>query len=335
MNRVVVTGVGLQTVLGGSPTELLAWQQGRELRDEGSWDDTLHRSARHDRRALRNHPDGTGHDRYTQLDSMSQLGWLAASRALVEGGLGDPEVSDAGVIVGTAMGCQWANLRYDQFSLDTGILRGASPGRFKDTLHNACAGWLAVLYGMHGPNMTLVNGPAAGSAALELGLRTIRLGRADSLLVGGVERLEAMHVAMAGPERVVGDGAAFLLLEDKATAEKRGANVLAEFLAVRSCPLGNELGTARKLLADFGVALGQETLLSCRGAEGLQRAARNEGAVQTQDGTRLPDLQAVWGVLAPAVNLHRASTGQTRIILVQDEDRTLRRSWLSLLQVSA
>ncbi len=88
-----------------------------------------------------------------------------------------------------------------------------NPSSFPNVVVNAHAGYLGILFGLAGPNVTLC-GEAAGLDAFAQALDLLELGRADAVLAGGVEAygetlFEGLRRAGADePE----EAAAFLLL---------------------------------------------------------------------------------------------------------------------------
>jgi 3-oxoacyl-(acyl-carrier-protein) synthase len=88
-----------------------------------------------------------------------------------------------------------------------------NPSSFPNVVVNAHAGYLGILFGLAGPNVTLC-GETAGLDALGHALDLLELGRADAVLAGGVEAygetlFEGLRRAGADePE----EAAAFLLL---------------------------------------------------------------------------------------------------------------------------
>lgn len=88
-----------------------------------------------------------------------------------------------------------------------------SPQAFPNVVVNAHAGYLGILFGLSGPNVTLC-GAAAGAEAIEAAGDLLELRRADAVLAGGVEALGPTLVEglrRAG-EPVPAEAAAFLLL---------------------------------------------------------------------------------------------------------------------------
>jgi 3-oxoacyl-(acyl-carrier-protein) synthase len=127
--------------------------------------------------------------------------------------------------------------------------RFLNPNRFPNTVINAAAGYVSIWEDLRAPNVTVVDGNC-GSLDAVLSAETHLLNdRADAFLVGGGEALsEALYVAfrklnvLAEGTRVfapgrpesqgmrVGEGAAYLCLEQASFARARGARVRAEII---------------------------------------------------------------------------------------------------------
>ncbi len=102
--------------------------------------------------------------------------------------------------------------------------------------------------GIAGPRLTLSTACSSSANALGVALDWLRLGRVDAVVAGGTESLcrmtyagfNALHAVSAAPCRPfdrtrdglsIGEGAAFLVLERRARAERRSAPVHAELLS--------------------------------------------------------------------------------------------------------
>ena len=88
-----------------------------------------------------------------------------------------------------------------------------NPSSFPNVVVNAHAGYVGILFGLSGPNVTLC-GEAAGLDALGHALDLLELGRADAVLAGGVEAYgatlsEGLRRTGAG---ALEEAAAFVLL---------------------------------------------------------------------------------------------------------------------------
>ena len=193
-------------------------------------------------------------DRFQSMDTYSRLAFVAADHALAEAGWFGEERNryDMGIAMGTRFGCHEANQRYDRFSFtDEGVLKNASPLAFKVTVDNAPGGWLSVVHGLHGPNITLVSGRGASAEAIAEGLRCLERGHAPAMLVGGVERatplmLEAEDVAVpsegAGVLILEPEGPGWCALVDVALAGEMSLDALLEKYGIDESSIGWLIG---------------------------------------------------------------------------------------------
>ena len=109
-----------------------------------------------------------------------------------------------------------------------------NPSQFPNVVANVHAGYLGILFGLAGPNATLC-GSGAGLEAIGYALDLIDLGRAETVLAGGVEAL-GPALLEAGRRNAngaaPGEGAAFLLLG----RADGGPTPLAEVAALATAP---------------------------------------------------------------------------------------------------
>ncbi|MEU7768855.1 beta-ketoacyl synthase N-terminal-like domain-containing protein [Nocardia sp. NPDC049190] len=106
---------------------------------------------------------------------------------------------------------------------------GLSPLGLPHVSSNAIAGWIAIRHGLRGPNITLCNGRTSGIDALYWADNLIGAGRADVVVVVGVEpdTRQVRRLLSAGPDAQVLDGAAAVILESEAHAANRQARARA------------------------------------------------------------------------------------------------------------
>lgn len=187
------------------------------------------------------------------LDRCQQLALLAAGDALRDAGLGrmDGFGDRAGLYYGnvnggstTAQGC------YRQLFCED--MQAASPYALMSIMPNGGAAQISIRHGITGPVHTHGSACSASGVAIGEAARAIRDGYLDVAIAGGAEapltgamfcgfegaralaRIDAVDVARScrpfdqrRSGLVLGEGAAFLLLESERHAKKRGAACLA------------------------------------------------------------------------------------------------------------
>jgi len=191
--------------------------------------------------------------RARRLDRAAQFALVAAKLALDDAGLDRHTLSPdrSGVVAGTGIGgLQTMEETY-------GILRDSGPRRVSPffvprLMPNAIAGEIAIEHGLRGPNFGVVSACASSAHAIGVAGELIRSGLVDCVIAGGAEAV-LVRIAYAGfaqigavskrndePQRasrpfdkdrdgfLMGEGAGFLILEDRETARSRGARVYGE-----------------------------------------------------------------------------------------------------------
>jgi 3-oxoacyl-[acyl-carrier-protein] synthase II len=183
------------------------------------------------------------------LDRAGRLALVAAELALADSGWNAE--ARAAQPIGLILGTMFCSVRtigeFDRRGLQAGP-QFVSPMDFSNTVLNAAAGQVAIWHRLTGVNSTVAAGAASGAQALGYAAELIRAGRADVLVAGGVEEIcfeSALGFARAGrlarPDgdrpgcgvpfdsrrtgAVLGEGAAFLVLEAEQIAGARGARI--------------------------------------------------------------------------------------------------------------
>ncbi|KYF95834.1 hypothetical protein BE20_44085 [Sorangium cellulosum] len=226
-----------------------------------------------------------------KLDAFTQYAIAASDMAMKDAELQLDKVDKNrfGVFVGNCFG-GWHFAEREIRSLHTQGLRAVSPFQATAWFPAAPQGQISILFGLKGHSKTIVCDRASGLASVGYGARAVAEGRADVVLAGGAEAplTPLMYLAcltdgvmIREPDRVPsasyrpfdagrrgivpGEGAAFLLLEDREHAIRRNARIYAEIsgfgMATDAChpaPLpAEELGLSaamRKALDDGDVA---------------------------------------------------------------------------------
>ena len=179
---------------------------------------------------------------------------IAASRMAVEDARLTINAENAGRI-GVLTGCGLGGLQ--MLEATALVVQNAGPRRVSPffipmMIGNMAAGMISIHLGAKGPNASVATACAAGAHAVGDAYDTIRLGRADAMITGGVESvvtptciagfgaMKALSTRNDDPTRasrpfdrdrdgfVVGEGSGILILESLEHALDRGARIYAE-----------------------------------------------------------------------------------------------------------
>jgi 3-oxoacyl-[acyl-carrier-protein] synthase II len=203
-----------------------------------------------------------------QMEGWQRIGVYAAGLALSDANLaGDNEMlASTHLIVGAGSGERDIAVDCDVLGKlsqveDSAVLAkevlpsALRPTLFLAQLSNMLAGNISIVHGVTGSSRTFMGEEMAGLAAIDNAWRRVASGQTDTVLVGGAlnaEREDLLlgyelghylwrggHVpvwerAAAGGGFVLGSVGAFLVLEDRAHAEARGARVYAKLTQVET-----------------------------------------------------------------------------------------------------
>lgn len=253
--RVVVTGIGAITPIGHGACGL--WHgvtRGRSV---------VGRATRFDPTQFRSQNTAEIHDfdpadhmesrTARRLDRFAQFGVAAARQAITDSGL-RLERADReriGVALGSALGgVSYAEDQHTAF-LEGGI-RAVGTMLAIAVYGGASGANVAIDLDLRGPNLSNASSCASGAMAIGDAFGLIQRDEADVMLAGGVEAplaplvfgafalIKAMSARNDDPQSasrpfdadrdgfVMGEGAAILVLEDRAMARRRGARIYAE-----------------------------------------------------------------------------------------------------------
>lgn len=293
--EVVVTGIGLATPLGDSIEAFT-----RNLFGDGGCFgvlETRHAAPLPVARVVENVTAGLSRSETSLGDRSSHLALLASTRALGHAGWrpDDDALRRCGVFVGCGSGPTHALDDVYAAIHQAGRLPGLSLLR---CLPSGAAAAVALRHGLRGPNQTYATACASSAIAIGEALRAIRHGYLDMAVVGGseapfgdvtVKAWEVLRVlAPLGQDAtracrpfdrsrngiVLGEGAAFFVLESAAQAQARGARVHARLLGYGASGDGhhwtepNPDGQCRAMqaaIADAGLALGDIRCINAHG----------------------------------------------------------------------
>jgi 3-oxoacyl-[acyl-carrier-protein] synthase II len=253
--RVVVTGIGCVTPIGSGADGLWAGLKARRsaVRTITRFDPEPFRS-----RIAAEIPDFRPGDfldakRARRYDRFSQLTVVSAQQALEAAhlDLAKEDRDRVGVMMGSALGgVAFAEAQVGVYA--AGGLHAVDPALALTVFGGAASCNAAIEFGVSGPNVTNAMSCASGTVAVGEAFHAVRDGRADVMIAGGAEAplaplcfgafsiIRAMSSRNDDPATasrpfdagrdgfVMGEGAAVVILEDRARARARGAPILAE-----------------------------------------------------------------------------------------------------------
>ena len=254
-NRVVVTGMGMLSPVGNDVST--SWQSlmdGKsgvtvipELQDNGLSTYIAAKVKDFDVEQFMPRKDARKYDVFVQY------GVSASVQAIQDSGL---EITDSnahrvGVCLGAGIGGMKSIEENHQKMLNKGPRR-VSPFYIPGSIINMAAGQLSIMYGLKGPNISIVTACTTGVHNIGHAARMIAYGDADAMVAGGCE-MTTTPLTMAGfasakalstnnenpttasrpwdRDRdgfVMGEGAGVMVLESLETAQARGAKIYAE-----------------------------------------------------------------------------------------------------------
>lgn len=246
--RVVITGLGLVSPLGDTPDQVFERVMSGHSAVERWADDEIDPPAV----VARSPFDVSRWFNRLQLagvDRVSQLAVAAAEMARADAGLAALD-ENSGVYVGSGMGGAAAIEKAFNNHLESGRVPPLTVPAF---MPNAPAAHVAMRAGIHGPVFTYSIACASSAVAISEAAKAVSRGEIDYALAGGSEALLVPSVirawqalqTLASPSGddpskacrpfskdrsglVLGEGAAFLLIESLDSALARGARIYAE-----------------------------------------------------------------------------------------------------------
>jgi 3-oxoacyl-[acyl-carrier-protein] synthase II len=265
MRRVVVTGLGLVTPLGGDVettwNNLIAGKSG--IAAITRFDTTDQKAKIAGEVKPKDHPMGFDPDKRVdhkiqrQVDPFIVYAIDAAGQALEDAGLAemDQDLKErTGVSIGSGIG------GLPGIESESLVLAEKGPGRVSPhfvhgRLINLTSGQVSIKYGLMGPNHSVVTACSTGAHSIGDATRMIKDGDADVMLAGGAEstinplgvagfaQARALNTSFNDrPEQasrpydknregfVMGEGAGVVVLEEYEHAKARGAKIYAEIV---------------------------------------------------------------------------------------------------------
>ena len=256
--RVVVTGLGIVSPVGSSIDK--AWENIKNgvsgIRKISSFDVSSFSVQISGSVIDFNADDYITPKNQKKMDTFIHYGIGASVMAINDAGLEINEGNSdrVGVSIGSGIGgLPYIEKNYGNF-LNSGP-RKISPFFVPSSIINMVSGNLSIMYGITGPNLSLVSACATGTHSIGDAARMIKHGYVDCMIAGGAE-MATCPLGIGGfasakalcstnnesPETasrpwdinrngfVLGDGAGIMVLEDYEHAKKRGAKIYCEIV---------------------------------------------------------------------------------------------------------
>ncbi|NUR15617.1 MAG: beta-ketoacyl-[acyl-carrier-protein] synthase family protein, partial [Dermatophilaceae bacterium] len=280
--RVVVTGLGATTPLGGTAAEtweaLLAGRSGARPMDF-DWVSKYELPVTFAATIATKPEEVLAKVETRRLDPSSQYALIAAREAWADAGKPEVDPERLGAAIGSGIGGVWTLL--DQWD----NLREKGPRRVYPLavpmlMPNGPAAAVSLDLGARAGAHTTVSACASGAESMGYAIDMIRTGRADVVVAGGTEAavhalpiagfaaMQALSTRNDEPEKasrpydtgrdgfVLGEGAAVIVLESEEHARARGARIYAELASVGmsadahhiTAPEPNGSGASRAML---------------------------------------------------------------------------------------
>ncbi len=257
MRRVVVTGLGAITPVGNDITA--TWDsllKGKSGIDTIKSFDTSNQNVKIAGEVKDFNPEKKIDPKtIKRLDRCVQLCLYATAEAVEDAKIdfSQYDKSEIGVIIGSGIGGLLTWEREHTKFLNAGPSR-VSPFLIPMMIPDMTSGYVAIHWGLRGPNYTTVSACASGAHAIGDAFRAIKYGDADVIITGGAEA-PVTPFALAGfsnmralsrrndePQKasrpfdkdrdgfIMAEGAASLIIEELEFAQKRGAKIYAEIV---------------------------------------------------------------------------------------------------------
>jgi 3-oxoacyl-[acyl-carrier-protein] synthase II len=332
--RVAVTGVGLHTPAGaGLDANWTTMLSGRSAARPIEAFDTSHLAVTFACEVRDFDPSAyLGPKESRRVDRGSQLGFAAAVDALADAGEPGADPARCAVVAGTGIG----GLATLEQQLEVYRVKGpdrVSPFFVPMMMPNSTAGLIGIHLGWHGPMLCIATACAASANAIGEGTRLIRDETVDVAIAGGTEasliapavaafaRMGALSKRNDDPERasrpfdadrdgfVMGEGAAFLVLERYDRAVARGARIYGEVAGYgvnsdafhMTAPSEGGAGAA----ACMQLALADAAM----GADEMGHVNAHGTSTELNDAAESEAIRKVFGDTSPPVTATKSVTG--------------------------
>ncbi len=236
--RVVITGVGIICAIGNNRLEVLTAIKNNKIGANKITQFSTEKLLTHIGAEIKNLDEKQffNKEEIEHMDRTARLGIIAAKEAISDSGIKQP-LENVGLAFGTCNGgiCSIENYGNIDEIPETDFLKYTFYGQTSN---------IAKYFGISGPVNTINTACSASGNAIAFGSDMIRYGYADVMLAGGADALsisvyagfnslKALSAEPCSPYSIktgltLGEGSAFVILEDMERAIARNANIYSE-----------------------------------------------------------------------------------------------------------
>ncbi|MFW6414715.1 MAG: beta-ketoacyl-[acyl-carrier-protein] synthase family protein [Thermodesulfobacteriota bacterium] len=325
MRRVVITGVGSISPLGGDVETLLSGiEQGKSaIRYIQEWEEYTGLRCHLGAPAPLPHTKNIPRKNRRSMGRMSFFAVEAAKQALANADIGSDTLASgrAGCIIGSTMGGAESLVEAFELMLPEHDLTQLSSTKFFQCVSHTAVMNVAQYLGINGVVMATSGACASALQAMGAGYDQIRLGRQDVMLCGGAEEI---HPAVTGsfdilfatsthyedhPDKtprpfdrdrdglICGEGSGILVLEEYERAMQRGATPLAEVTGFHTCGSGSHISQSdsetmqlciNKSLEDAGINTSDIDYINAHATATIQGDQHEADVIRHIFGDKIP-----------------------------------------------
>jgi 3-oxoacyl-[acyl-carrier-protein] synthase II len=242
--RIVITGIGLITPIGIG-TENFTHGLNHNLSGISQQAEFSSTNKKYTAAIVKNFvPQNYSRADFRRIDRMGAFTICGIEMAIKHAGLHTQKdlLDGTGISIGTDCGPLESTMKFNE-PIAKGEPQKVNPMLFPNTVLNAGAGLASIHLKLKGPNIALNVGEASGLNAISYAYDLIQSGHIDRMIAGGIDELspfkldahEQAALLNKNNSIILGEGAAFFVMETLEAAEHRGANIYGEILGHYSC----------------------------------------------------------------------------------------------------
>lgn len=259
--KVAVTGLGIVSPFGNNKEDFI----------NGILNSNLEASSLNSTTTRSDYDEFNAGMTFRKHDNLSKLQVVSGMKAIKDANyeLNDNTATDIGIVVGTSEGALATCLQFQQNITEKGNAFG-SAFNFPNTVYNAAGGYLSIVSGVKGYNVTITNGSQSGIQSVAYAMDILRKNKEKAVIATGTDENVEIIKTLYDTEKLstnnvvkpfsnsngfnLSDGSVSIMLE-KNTDKKAYAHVLGYGMAHKSCDIKTIKNTDEALEKAINLAL--------------------------------------------------------------------------------